>query len=428
MFVFAARRALGEPGTSVPSRVVRADPANYRTLLRTLQPGDQVLLAPGLYSNGLPIHGMSGTHDARITIAGPEGSRRAIFLARPGAHTVSIADSAYVTIRGLYLDGRNVPVDGVRAEGNARWAHHITIENLVIVNHGADQQIVGISTKCPAWGWVIRGNQIVGAGTGLYFGDSDGSDPFIDGLIEGNRVVASIGYCMQIKHQHARPGPGGAPAADAFTVIRGNRFDKRGEGLAGELARPNVLVGHFPLEGPGSRDRYLLYGNVFEDNAHEALFQGEGNVALYNNLFVNRRGDAIRIQPHNHLPRTISIFGNTVLASGVGISVTGGEPGFRRYVGNNAVFAAVPLRGDMPGSNFTASLEQAAEVLRMPLASDAERDLGPKAGALLGGEPVPEPIRTLPDWNRDFLGHERTKPVFGACLPASRARSERQCR
>ena len=51
--------------------------------------------------------------------------------------------------------------------------HHVTIENLNIVNYGADQQVVGISTKGPAWNWTIRGNRIVGAGTGMYLGNSD---------------------------------------------------------------------------------------------------------------------------------------------------------------------------------------------------------------------------------------------------------------
>lgn len=64
------------------------------------------------------------------------------------------------------LDGRDLPVDAVKAEGHADWAHHITLENLLIRvrGHGNNQQTVGISTKCPAWGWVIRDNEIIGAG------------------------------------------------------------------------------------------------------------------------------------------------------------------------------------------------------------------------------------------------------------------------
>ena len=134
----------------------------------------------------------------------------------------------------------------MKAEGHARFAHHITLEDLSIRGYGAGQQIVGISTKCPAWDWVIRNNVIVSAGTGIYLGDSDGSAPFVAGLIEGNLIRDTRGYNLQIKHQGARPDVPGMPSGPSVTVIRRNVFSKAQNAAAGELARPNVLVGHFP--------------------------------------------------------------------------------------------------------------------------------------------------------------------------------------
>src|SRR5262249_5346580 len=162
-------------------------------------------------------------------------------------------------------------------EGHAAFAHHITLERLTIRGHGNNQQIVGISTKCPAWNWTIRGNTIVGAGTGMYLGDSNGSAPFVAGLIERNVVVDSTGYSLQIKHQVARPEVPGMPAGRNTTVIRHNVFAKPNS-RAPEAARPSVLVGHFPREGRGADDHYVIYGNFFYQNRNEALFQGEGNV------------------------------------------------------------------------------------------------------------------------------------------------------
>ena len=133
-------------------RALSGNPQNYRELLKGLQPGDTLQLAPGEYRRGLPIHRLVGTREAPILISGPNRGAPAVFVARAGANTVSIVDSAFVHIRDLRLDGRNVPVDAVKAEGHARWAHHITLENLTIVNYGYDQQNVAISTKCPAWG------------------------------------------------------------------------------------------------------------------------------------------------------------------------------------------------------------------------------------------------------------------------------------
>src|SRR5438132_1024017 len=91
------------------------------------------------------------------------------------------------------------------AEGSSRPVHHITLEKLRIINYDNDQGAIAISTKCPAWGWIIRDNDIIGAGTGLYLGDSDGTAPFIDGLIENNLIVDTIGYNIEIKHQIERP-------------------------------------------------------------------------------------------------------------------------------------------------------------------------------------------------------------------------------
>lgn len=154
------------------------NPDNYRHQLRNLRPGDQLLLTPGFYQRGLPIHHLRGEAHAPIIITGPESGKRAVFLGRRGHNTVSIIDAQHVILRNIEIDGQHLPVDGVKCEGHANWAHHITLENLLIHRHDHNQQIVGISTKCPAWNWTIRHNIIQGAGTGIYLGSSDGSAPF----------------------------------------------------------------------------------------------------------------------------------------------------------------------------------------------------------------------------------------------------------
>src|SRR5439155_19269616 len=110
-------------------------------------------------------------------------------------------------IRNFKIDGQNINyVDGVKAGGGGNnFAHHITLENLLIIHNGGnilgDNQTVGISTKCAAWNWTIRGCIIIAAGTGLYLGNSDGTCPFVSGLIENNLVINCKGYDMQIKAQ-----------------------------------------------------------------------------------------------------------------------------------------------------------------------------------------------------------------------------------
>ena len=401
--------------------VFEANPDNYRDLLKRLRPGDTLRLAPGAYAHGLPVHRLSGEAADPIVISGPAAGPPAVFPGRPGRNTISIVDSRHVVVRDIELDGRDIPVDAVKAEGHARFAHDITLENLVIRGHGTNQQIVGISTKCPAWNWVIRGNTIVGAGTAIYLGNSDGSAPFVAGLIERNRIVDPLGYALQIKHQRPRPDSPDMPSGRGVTIIRHNVFAKPNAGSA-EAARPNVLVGHFPLEGPGADDHYAIYGNLFYENRHEALFQGEGNVALYSNLFVNSHGDAIHIQPHNDVPRRIDIAYNTVLAAGTGISVRnkeGATPTQRQRVAANAVFAATPIVAADQAGNFTAPLAEAAGRLNRPFAPPGTMDLFPKRplrATILGGAAAADAAEFgfLPDWDRDFNGKPRRAGSTGA--------------
>jgi Right handed beta helix region len=379
------------------------NPDNYLARVRVLEPGANLRLMPGEYRNGLPVQYLRGTAEAPITIAGPETGPRAVFLARRGHNTVSIVNSSYVTIRDVDLEGQNLPVDGVKCEGHADWAHHITLDGLHVRGHGNNQQTVAISTKCPAWGWVIRNSVITGAGTGLYLGNSDGRAPFIAGLIEYNLIADTIGYNLQIKQQQPRSLLPDMPRANSATTIRHNVFSKTSGGSK-ETARPNVLVGHWPLAGFGSNDLYLVYGNFFYQNQHESLFQGEGNIALYNNLFVNHSGDAVRIRPHNDIVRKISVFYNTVVATGAGIMLErkADDPPYQQWIEGNAVFARTPITGLTNESNLVGTYLEAAEHLANPYAPLGELNLFPNAQAIRAKPGNHLPFRTFPEAELDF--------------------------
>jgi hypothetical protein len=395
-----------------------ANPGNYLSRLRTLHPGDSLQLMSGDYRAGLPVHNLRGTPEAPITISGPEDGPRPVLIARPGHNTVSIINSSHVIVRNLDLDGQNLPVDGVKCEGHADWAHHIILEGLRITGHGNNQQTVGISTKCPAWGWLIRNNLIARAGTGLYLGNSDGRAPFIAGVIEYNLIVDTRGYNLQIKHQEKRPELPDIPDRPGATIIRHNVFSKASGGSEKEMARPNVLVGHWPLAGPGSSDRYLVYGNFFYENPHESLFQGEGNIALYNNLFVNRSGDAIRIQPHNGSPREISVFYNTVLSRGAGITLARREhdSAYPQFVFANIVFAHAPIRGASLAKNLTGGFDDAEKYLARPFARLGELNLTATGVPALGPAQRTAGFETYPGAQQDFDGSSYSGSRIGAYM------------
>ena len=396
-----------------------AGPADYQGVIASLRPGDTLQLAPGRYPYGLRLHGIQGLPGSPVTIAGARGDAASVFLGVEGRNTVSIKNAAHIVIRDIEIDGRGAYVDGVKAEGTSRFAHHITLENLYIHDLAAQQQSVGISTKCPAWDWTVRGNRITRVGTGMYFGQSDGSAPFVGGLIEGNLVSDTIGYNLQIKHQRVRAAVPGMPTEPRLSVIRRNRFSKAANASTGKAARPNVLVGHQPLEGPGRDDGYAIYQNLFYQNPSEALLQGEGNLAVYSNLFVNTQAidiPAITIQPHKAEPRDVRVFFNTVLHphSGVRLVRRATQTDAITRVAGNAVFAAQPLQGVATGHNHTADYATAATVLVAPFSDPAHMSLRPRPGQLLGTAAQLDAFTDLPDYHLDYDGEARGDVAYGA--------------
>ena len=390
---------------SAEAATIPANPTNYLAHLDSLQPGDTLALEAGIYNNptnvpGLPLIDMNGQPGLPIVITGPQTGPRAILQGRSSHNTIRLSNASYIEIKNLEIDGQNLGTDGVNAQG---VTHHITLDNLYIHGVGDDQQTVGISTnRAPAWNWVIKNCIITGAGTGMYLGDSSGDSPFVAGIIEYNIFSDTIGYNAQIKHQNPRPTGIGMPTGINRTIIRHNVFSKTSNSATGDLARPNLLVGHLPLSGSGIDDLYEIYGNFFFQNPTEALFQGEGNIGLYNNLFVTSTGDAAKIQPHNGIPKFVRVFNNTVVAAGTGILVSGGSVASTQKVLANTAFAGSPIQAPTQATNVTGTYNSAATYLTNPFAAPGQLDLFPKTGQLSGANSNVAEFNTFTDWNKDF--------------------------
>jgi hypothetical protein len=325
-------------------RVVLADPSNYRALIAKLTGGQTLLLAPGEYPR-LVIANVHGDPGRCITITGPTGTRQATVLGEIGNSTVEIINSSYVILRNLVIDSRGVPAaDGIKAPAAMQGAtHHVVLEGNLIIGAGASQQADGISTKTPTWNWIIRRNTIVGAGTGMYLGDSDGTAPFIAGLIENNLVLDPIGYGMQIKFQVGRPVLPGIPEGPQSTIIRNNTFKKSGR-PSPDGDRPNLLVGGFPDSGTGSGDLYEIYGNLLVDNPREALFQGSGRISFHDNLLIGGHPAAAVFRDHDLPLKLAEVFDNKIYSPEIGIQF--GSPARAGHsVFGNIIFAAVPIAG-----------------------------------------------------------------------------------
>jgi hypothetical protein len=333
-------------------------------------------------------------------------------------------DSSHIVLRRLELDGRHEPVDAVKAEGQGQRrcaaVHDILLDDLHIHDHDHDQHSVGINAKCNAWHWTVRRSLVERVGTGMYFGGSAGDTPFFRSVIEHNLIGETLGYSLQIKHQLGWPELPGLPGGIGTTVIRHNVFNKTQRGATGRSARPNVLVGHWPLSGSGAHDRYEIYGNVFAENpTGEPLLQAEGRLAIYNNLFLNRHGDAVWIRPHHDRPRSVHFFWNTITTRGNGVRISGVAAEATVLVVGNAVFAGgVPIRSGRHRStarlrdNVTDRYQRAATYLARPFADPAV--LGPRPGQLIGPALDLSDLSVFSGWNADIEGRHRDGTYRGA--------------
>jgi hypothetical protein len=324
-------------------RFFEGAPATYRALLSKLMPGDTLLLAPGEYRR-LRIEDLHGAPGGCITITGPARPERAVIVGETGYKTVEILDSSYVVLKNLVIDSRNIPgADGVKALASGHSApHHIVLDGNLIIGAGATQQTDGISTKVTTWNWVIRRNAIIGAGTGLYLGDSDGTAPFIAGVVEDNLIVSPIGYGMQIKYQTQRPTLPGIPVGPQTTIIRNNVF-KKDDRVSPDGDRPNLLVGGFPDSGPGSFDLYDIYCNLLIENPREALFQGSGRIRFHDNVLIGGGPAAAVFRDHDLPLRLAEVFGNKIYSPHIGIRFD--SPARQGHsIFGNLIYAEIPIR------------------------------------------------------------------------------------
>ena len=406
--------------------VIGADPTNYKNQMKLLKPGDTLQLAPGTYLR-LYLEKFNGTPDAWITIAGPTTGGEAVINGEYNKNTVEIVNCSYLAIRNLKIDGLHLNGAGISMkDSKTNASHHILIEGNTLVGQDAGQQIVGISTKAPTWGWIIRGNTIIGAGTGLYLGNSDGTCPFIGGLIENNLVKDTLGYNMEIKYQKPRPATAGTaavplPTEPTRTIIRNNTFIKNDQ-PSPDGNRPNVLVGGFPATGAGSEDMYDFYGNFFYHNPREALLQASGRVAIHHNIFVDAgpRSPAVNLRNHDLPLKLAHVYHNTIYTTDRGISF--GNPAQQEdAVIGNLAFAATPIRtSDIVNmaDNLVDSLANAVEYVNAPSFVLGVMDFYPLPGMrskvkpAAGGPPnqfTLNQFQNETDFDRDF-NYEYTPP------------------
>jgi hypothetical protein len=312
-----------------------------------------------------------------------------------------------VAIKNLRVDSALVvAIDGVNSRGAT---HDILVENCTFVGQGSDQGTIAISTKGFAWNWVIRGNTIIEAGTGLYLGSSNGDLQFVGGIIEGNLAMDTIGYNMEIKWQLPYTLPAGLDAGPHKTIIRNNVFIKSKPQAAwppsvSAGARPNVLVGGFPTSGPGINDLYEVYGNFFYENMDgESLFQGSGRVALHDNVFVGGDFRAMSLVNHDLPIKLAYVYNNTIYGHVTGIVVSGSQLQDSLVTGN-LILADQGFSAPAQKDNLVDTVANADSYVNQPSFVLGSMNFFPRPGRVTGPSLDLSKFTTETDYDRDFNG------------------------
>ena len=414
-----ARTLLADPNAGP------GQPNYYQALVGMLAPGDTLMLQAGVYPDRLSLARLQGAPSAWVVITGPAtGTPATITTQSTCCNTVQLDGTAYVALTNLTIDSAGLDaIDGVNAKGSP--THDILIENCTLVGQGSHQATIGISTKSPAWRWIIRGNRIVEAGTGIYLGNSDGTQPFIAGVIEGNLILNSIGYNMEIKHQLPYGSQSWAsqlPAGPQRTVIRNNVFIKeKHDWPSSKVAapRPNLLVGPFPDSGPGSSDLYEIYGNFFYRNPDESLLQATGRVTLHDNIFVGSGLGQVsaNLTDHNGPLKLARVYNNTVYSvAGGGIQFASAAREGDAVVGNLIVTGGRGLSGTISNSSGNVIGTVANDSLYFVNPSEilGQMDFYPKRGCVnCTGTALPvTPFAGDTDYDRDFNGASKAGFTF----------------
>jgi hypothetical protein len=306
------RAFVGQAGTGMAARSYEIRPAvveteeEFEALANALQPGDELILHGGTYSqNGRRAVTVKGTADRPILIRAATGE--VPLLTRPAdkrdrQNNIEFVDCAHLVIRGLRFQGGSSGVRFIRG-------HHVTFEECEIFETGNNALTMN-SGDCHAF--VIRRNHIhhtglsaSGAteGEGMYIGCHTGSCRTTDSLIEGNYI------------HHLRSTSDGGN--DGIEIKFGSH---------GNIVRNNVI--HDPSIGrkyPG----IFVYGggpgpNVVEGNviwnAGEGI-QVVSDAIVRNNIVFNCAATGITAGPHAAVSRVrnATIINNTIFNAPVGV-------------------------------------------------------------------------------------------------------------
>ena len=357
-----------------------------------LQPGDEVILEAGTYSNGRMLElSHVGTKESPIVIRAADQAR--VVFRRPDArqNTFNLAGTQYLTIKGLEITGGSTAIRMYKQDN--RMAKFVTLEALHVHHVGGP----AVTCNHPGnlyEGMIFRRNHIHhtgGHGEAFYLGSNSTPDgktqaQFFHGRIEGNYL-------------HDLNGP---------KVSQGDGIELK-DGSWGNLVRDNVI---HDVKYPGiivydadGKEPNVIEGNLIFNGADNGI-QAAADAIIRNNLILNCKGAGIYSRDHQSaVVGNLKILHNTVVSKGRTalrlIAPTEGKYSGPILIANNAFYAGVAMK--IPEKNFILFAGNAGQGSisggklgrgewkgHGNMVRDLTRNLYPRSGSILLGAANPK--------------------------------------
>jgi hypothetical protein len=273
-----------------------------------LQPGDEVILAPGVYRDGRRlVIGHRGTAERPIVIRAASGARAV--LERPDArqNTINMIGAQYLILRGLEITGGST---GIRLMKSDRYpCKFVTIEEMYI-HHVGGPAMTANSPGNTYQGLVFRRNHIhhtSGHGEGFYLGSNNKPDgttaaAMFDSIIEGNYI-------------HHLDGPN-ISQGDGIEIKDGSYNNIVRDNVIHDTNYPGVIV-----YGTDGKQPNIIERNVIWNSGDHGI-QAAAEAIIRNNIVLHSRADGIHSHTHQSARvGDLQILHNTVVCTQPGTSV-----------------------------------------------------------------------------------------------------------
>ncbi|MDA1047241.1 MAG: right-handed parallel beta-helix repeat-containing protein [Verrucomicrobia bacterium] len=306
-----------------------------------LQPGDEVVLLEGTYSNPrMLVLSHVGTSANPIVIRAAVGAK--VIFRRPDdrQNTFNLSGTQYITLKGFEITGGAAAIR-IYKHGDT-MAKFVTLEGLHIHHLG------GVAVTCNHVGnlyegMVFRRNHIhhtSGHGEAFYLGSNSESNgktqtQFFHGLIEGN-------YIHDLKGPQVSQG-------DGIELKDGSWGNLVRDNVIHDVKYPGVIVYDTDGKEPNVIERNLIF------NVADSGIQAASDAVVRNNVIFNCGGAGIYSRDHQSaVVGNLTITHNTVVNTGkTALRII--PPSKGKYSGsvieaNNALYGGTALR--VPADGF----------------------------------------------------------------------------